>query len=284
MKEKIGIVDVRGGLRGVYATGVLDRCLDEQIHFDLGIGVSAGSANLASYIAGQPRRSFKFYTEYAMRKKYMGFGNFLSKRSFLNLDYIYGTLSNSDGECPLDYSALKANTMDLVVVAEEARTGRSKYFTKEDLSQDHYDIFKASSAIPFVCKPYFIKKVPYYDGALADPIPIKKAFELGCDKIVLILTLPRNTVRQTDRDKKIAARIRKQYPLSAKNLEQRALRYNAGVKLAKQYEKQGCLLIIAPNDTCGISTLSRKAEALKQLYQKGYEDGKKIVSFLADPS
>ncbi len=73
MKEKIGIVDVGGGLRGVYAAGVLDYCLDNNIQFDLGIGVSAGSANLASYTAKQPRRNHQFYTEYALRKQYMGF-------------------------------------------------------------------------------------------------------------------------------------------------------------------------------------------------------------------
>ena len=48
---KTAVVDVGGGLRGVYAAGVLDRCLEDGIYFDAGIGVSAGSANIASYIA-----------------------------------------------------------------------------------------------------------------------------------------------------------------------------------------------------------------------------------------
>ena len=28
---KIGVIDVGGGLRGVYAAGVFDRCMDEKI-------------------------------------------------------------------------------------------------------------------------------------------------------------------------------------------------------------------------------------------------------------
>lgn len=43
---KIGVIDVGGGLRGIYAVGVFDYCMDHDIRFDLGIGVSAGSANL----------------------------------------------------------------------------------------------------------------------------------------------------------------------------------------------------------------------------------------------
>ena len=47
---KTGVVDVGGGLRGVYTAGVFDYCLDQDIRF-VGVGVSAGSANVASYIA-----------------------------------------------------------------------------------------------------------------------------------------------------------------------------------------------------------------------------------------
>lgn len=281
MSTKIGVIDVGGGLRGIYAAGVLDYCMDTGIQFDLGIGVSAGSANLASYIAGQPRRNFQFYTEYALRKQYMGIGNFLYKKSFIDLDYVYGTLSNADGESPLDYLALKENPMEILVVATEANTGHVKYFNKKDISQDSYNIFKASSAIPFICKPYVISGTAYYDGALADPIPIKKAFELECDKVILILTLPENTIRNSKKDKTLAACIKKSYPLAALKLEQRAYQYNTCLALAKKYAMNGKVLIISPNDTCGVDTLTKNVKAMKELYKKGYKDAKKISSFLA---
>ena len=47
-----GIVDVGGGLRGIYGAGIFDYCMEQGIHFDYCIGVSAGSANVCSYIAG----------------------------------------------------------------------------------------------------------------------------------------------------------------------------------------------------------------------------------------
>lgn len=50
---KIGVIDVGGGLRGIYAAGVFDWCLENGVKFDYGIGISAGSANLASYLSGQ---------------------------------------------------------------------------------------------------------------------------------------------------------------------------------------------------------------------------------------
>lgn len=65
---------------------------------DVGIGVSAGSANVSSYIAGQKGRNYKFYAEYSARKEYMSLHNFLVKKSYIDMDYLYGELSNSGGE------------------------------------------------------------------------------------------------------------------------------------------------------------------------------------------
>ena len=139
---------------------------------------------------------------------------------------------------------------------------------------------KASSAIPFVCHPYDVGDTVYYDGALGDTIPIQKAFELGCDRVVLLLTLPLDTVRTANKDCKLAARIRKKYPLAAEKLEQRAENYNKGTALAKRMAVDGKVLIVAPDDTCGVSTLSRDANALHSLYEKGYQDGKQISDYL----
>ena len=205
---KTGVIDVGGGFRGIYACGVLDYCLDQKIRFDLGIGVSAGSANLASFLAGQRGRNFTFYTEYGLRKQYASVGNFLRKRSFIDMDYVYGTLSNRDGENPLDYAALRDNPMDFLVVATDAVTGNATYFEKRDIRQDGYDVFKASSSIPFVCQPYFVNGTPYYDGALGDPVPVEKAFACGCDRVVLLLTKPENVIRTSEQDEQLAARIR----------------------------------------------------------------------------
>lgn len=281
MSNKIGIVDVGGGFRGIYAAGVFDYCLDNNIHFDLCIGVSAGSANIASYMANQPRRNYQFHTEFGMRKEYASIRNFIRKKNFIDLDYVYGTLSNSDGESPLDYHMIMKNPSEMYVVSTDAQTGKAEYFTKTDLIHDRYDIFKASSAIPFVCEPYYINGKPYYDGALSDPIPVEKAFMLGCDKVVVILTLPVEQIRTVGRDNFLASRIRKKYPAAADELERRAMKYNSSVVLAKHYEKQGKALIISPDDTCGVGTLSRNPDKLKELYKKGYKDGEKIsLSFI----
>lgn len=277
---KTGIVDVGGGLRGVYAAGIFDYCLDREIQFDFCIGVSAGSANVTSYMAGQKKRNYLFYTEYPFRKEYMSIRNFFFKKSYIDMDYLYGTLSNSTGENPLDYPSLKKSSAELLVVATNAQTGEAVYFDKDDLRQDDYGILKASLSIPFVCKPYEIDGVLYYDGALGDPVPVEKAFQCGCDKVVVILSKPKDVIRLPKKDNILADRIRKKYPLAAEQLKKRAEHYNQGVRFSKEYESQGRVLIVAPDDTCGVDTLTKNREALQRFYEKGYQDAQAIPEFL----
>lgn len=278
---KTGIVDVGGGLRGIYAAGVLDYCMDKGIRFDLGIGVSAGSANLISYAAGQRGRNYRFYTDYSQRREYMGVGDFLKSGSYINMDYMYSELSNAGGEDPLDYPAVRDNPMELYVVAADAETGEAHYFSKDDIAQDNYDILKASSSIPFVCRPYPVQGRLYYDGALGDPVPVDKALELGCDRVVVLLTKPAGIPRSPSRDEKYAAGIQRKYPASAHALRQRASRYNAGVFRAQRLEIEGKALVVSPDDTCGVDTLTRDRAALESLYEKGFNDGAKVVEFMA---
>lgn len=277
---KTGVIDVGGGFRGIYAAGVLDRCLEQGISFDLGIGISAGSANLASFAAGQRGRNYRFYTDYSCRRQYAGLGNFLRKRSYVDLDYVYSVLSNHDGEDPLDYPALRDNPMELYVIALDALTGRTKLFSREDVAQDRYDVFKASSALPWFCRPYVIRGVPYYDGGMGDPVPVERALSMGCDRVVVILTKPVEELRTSRRDERIAARIRRDYPMAARRLCRRAELYNREVALARRYAGEGRVLIVAPDDTCGVDTLRRTPDSLERLYEKGREDGLRIAPFL----
>ena len=277
---KIGVIDVGGGLRGIYAAGVFDWCMENDVQFDYGIGISAGSANLASYISGQHGRNYPFYEEYSMRKQYMGAGNMLHGGSFLNLQYIYGTLSNAGGENPLNFAKMNANPVEWYMIATNATTGKPKYFTRSDLHQDDYRVLMASCCIPVACKPIVIDGVPYYDGALGDTIPLDKAFADGCDKVVLILTKPAGIIRADSTDRKLARVIRRRYPKAAEQLALRAQHYNEGIQKAQQLAAEGKVLIIAPDDTCGVKTLTRDQEALKKLYTKGLHDAEAIRDFV----
>lgn len=277
---KIGIIDVGGGFRDIYGAGVLDVCMEQGIRFDYCIGISAGSANLASYLAHQPGRNYTFYMEYVFRKEYASPENWLKTRNYVDLDYVYSTLSNSDGENPVDYEAMAKNPAEFLVGACNALTGEPVYFDKSYLRKDHYDIFKASCALPVFCKPYMIGELPCLDGGICDPIPVDRAFADGCDKVVLILTRPVSQPREAKKDRMIADLLSRSYPKAGECMRMRYKTYNDGVARAQALQAQGKVLIIAPDDICGLSTLTKDREKLQRMYDKGVRDAQAIPAFL----
>jgi predicted patatin/cPLA2 family phospholipase len=279
---KTGMIDVGGGLRGAFGCGVMDRCLDDGVAIDYGIGVSAGSANISSFFAGQKGRNYIFYTEYTFRPAYMSLRNLVQKHNYLDLDYIYGTLSNEGGENPLDYRALSASGKEFYAVACNARTDEARYFTIEDgMKENRYDALKASCCVPVADQPYMVDGVPYVDGGLADPVPVKKALRDGCERIILILTKPRGHIEQNARDRLVADWLRKKgYPKAADGMLKRAERYNRGVDQVMEMEKKGTGLIIAPADIGSMKTLTKDKAAIQDMYMQGYMLGGRIRHFL----
>ena len=276
----VGIIDVGGGMRAVYTSGIYDRLIDEGITPEYCIGVSAGSANLITYIAGQRGRTRRFYLEYSQRNEYMGFGLMLKKHIFFNLDYVYTTLSNSNGEDPLDIQSAKNSKCRFFAVATNALNGKTEYFGLDRFEEDDYYVLKASCAIPLACSPVKIKSDFYFDGGISEPIPYKKAFDDGCEKLVVILTKPASSYKKEFPVSFIPNTFTKKYPAATKALSTMHEKYNRSLQELNLLEKQGKVLIISPDDCCKVSTISRKTDRLDSLYNKGYCDAERIIKFL----
>ena len=187
----LGIIDVGGGMRGSFTAGIYDYLMDQNIQpFDYLIGVSAGSANMVTYQSRQRGRNFRFYTDYAFRKEYMSMHNMLHGGSYVDLDYVYTTLSGPGGEDPVDLEAFNQSAARYEVVVTDAATGSPVYYDKSLMAEGNFDVIKASCAVPGACKPYPVLGKPGFDGGVSDPVPYKRALEQGCDRIVLLLTRP----------------------------------------------------------------------------------------------
>ncbi len=275
-----GLIDCGGGMRGVYTAGIYDYLLDHKIMIDYGIGVSAGAANMISYLAGQRGRTLTFFEEYTFRKEYMGIANWLKSRNYLNLEYIYSTLTNRGGEYPLDYETFSNTGCAYHVVATEAQTGNPVYFSRQHLSQDNYDVLKASCAIPLACKPYLVNGSFYFDGGVSDPIPYQKAFTDGCDRIVVLITRQENYIKPKQKKMRLLAWALRKYPHIVTLLAHRHEAYNRAIAQVKELMAQGKALLVAPCDECGVNTLTKDKHAFLKLYQTGYDDGAKVAAFL----
>lgn len=271
----VGLIDVGGGMRDVYGAGVTDCFQDKGIFFDLCIGVSAGSANISSFLSGQKGRNYRFFCEYASRKEYMSMGNMIKTGSYIDLDYIYSTLSDEGGEDPIDYDALAASKSEFITVATDAQTGEAVYFDKSNILRNDLWLLKASSAIPLVCKPIECRGRKYFDGGVSDPLPIAKAFEMGCDKVVVII--PRPPAEKTREPEKLMTLLMRSYPNVLKKMINRPEIYNSGLKMIFDGVKNGSVILISPDSDKGLNMLTTDRTKLDAYYKKGYDDALKAI-------
>ena len=268
---KTGLVVEGGGIKCSYSAAILDRFLDEGVKFDYCIGVSAGSANLLSFLAGQRGRNRRFYVDHIKDPLYYGGRALAASGEFFNLRYIYGDLTNSDGTDPLDYEAVMANPCRMAMVATNGRTGRPAYFYKEQLRKDDYVHIMASCSIPALCRPRLIEGVPYFDGGIADSIPAKRALWDGCDRLVIIQSKPRDFIRKPLK-RSLYAGICRNYPNIVRCLDRRHIMYNRQLEYIRRLEAEGKAFVFAPSAHLPMSTYAMSTDDIVTLYTLGLSD------------
>lgn len=269
---KIGLVVEGGGMKCAYGAGILDRFLDDSITFDYCIGVSAGSANAATFLAGQRERNLRFYTIYIKDPQYLSLRSYLLHGQLFGLDYIYGTITNSDGIDPIDFPAILANPCEYEIVATNRATGSPAYFNKSSLKQDDYRAIMASSALPVFCKPVEFEGEFYYDGGISDAIPVVRAFERGCDQVVVIASKPRGYVKQPEKWRALYRRALRSYPEMIRAIDRRHLMYRQSIEDLNRYEAEGRAFVIAPSNPPKMSTFSKDPVLEQKLYDLGLSD------------
>jgi len=105
---------------------------------------------------------------------------------------------------------------------------------------------------------------------------------MGCDFVVIILTRPKDYFRESKSDKVFADLMEKHYPLAAEAMRKRSEVYNAELHEALQLEKEGKVLIVAPNSIGHMKTLTKDKNAIRELYAHGWFKAQKLIEKYKD--
>ena len=269
---KVGLVLEGGALRTIFSTGVFDAMLEKDLMADYVVGVSAGIAYGVSYVSKQPRRNLEILTRFANDRRYMGLKNLIDRRnrSYFGLEFSYETIPNQ--LVPFDYDAFAAFPGKVEAVVTNLETGQAEY--KEVPRRDEkFLLLQATCAMPLMFPIYWLDGKPYLDGGAAEAVPYRRAFEQGCDRVVVILTKPRSFVRKPEKLLPLIERRYRQYPNFCRTMAQRAERDNRSRQELFQLEREGKVLVIAPNSLHGVGRIEHNVDKLRLLWAEGYQQG-----------
>lgn len=268
---KTGLVLEGGALRTIFSAGVCDGLLAGGIKCDYLVGVSAGIAYGVSYISGQPGRNLEVATRFAPDRRYMGVGNLLNRRnrSYFGLDFTFRRIPEE--LVPFDYETFAAYPGQMEAVVTNVVSGQAEYLEVPRDAQGSSRLLQASCALPLMFPIIHIDGKGYLDGGVSDGIPFQRALEQGCDRLIVVLTKPRDYVRRPDGMLKLILRHYRQYPEFCQTMRRRAERYNESKRRLLELEQEGKVLVFAPETTRGVSRTERDVEKLRLLWSDGYQ-------------
>lgn len=278
MVMKTGLVLEGGGKRGIYAAGVLDVLLENNIWADGLIGTSAGAVNGCSYVSNQYERNLRYNIRFAKEKRYMSIYSLITTGNVVGTDFAYNILPNKLEV--FDYDAFEKSPVAYYVTCSNVETGKAEYIQCKSLRGKNMDYLRASASLPYVSQIVEIDGKKYLDGGICDSIPLKVFQDMGYEKNLVVLTRPRGYIKKPENNL-LANLYYRKYPAFVTALRNRYAVYNRTLKYIEQQENQGNILVLRPSESIRVGRMEQDPERLKQMYELGKNDAGQMLDAIA---
>lgn len=273
---KVGLVLEGGAMRGLYTAGVLDVFMDNNIHIDGIVGVSAGVLFGVNYVSRQRGRVLRYNKKFIKDKRYMGLRSLITTGNIVSKDFSYYEIPTKLDV--FDEKAFEESDMDFYATVTNIETGKPEYIKLENVFKQ-MEVLRATSAMPFVSQFVELDNKKYLDGGISDSVPIEKCKSLGYDKIIVVLTRPREYRKK--KGNKIFANIKyRKYPNLVNALNNRYKNYNETVEKIIDMENKREIFVIRPSKTLKIKRIEKNIDKLQEMYDLGVEDCNKCLEQL----
>jgi len=265
--DKVALVLEGGALRGLYTAGVLDVFMENGIQIDAIFAVSAGALFGINYKSKQVGRVLRYNLKYARDKRYMGMYSLCTTGDIMNKEFCFNKLVYELD--PLDFETYNNSEVKFYAVVTNVETGQAEYVEINDAEKD-LEYLRASGSMPFVSKLVEINGNKYLDGAVSDPIPLQKALDMGYGKVIVVQTRPADYSKS--KSWLPFWLVYPKYPKFVKTAQMIYVKYNETLKLIKQYENDGRILVLRPSEKIKMRRVEKNLNKLQTIYDVGVKD------------
>ena len=279
---KKGLVMEGGAMRGMFTAGVCDVLLENGVDFDGAIGVSAGATFGCNFKSRQIGRAIRYNKRFSHDWRYCSLRSLLLTGDLYGADFCYNELPNRLDL--FDYETYRSNPLKFYVVASDCRTGEPVY--KELATCDEKDLtwMRASASMPLVSHIVKIDGYELLDGGMTDSIPLKAFENIGYQKNLVVLTQPREFVKEPSPALKLMKFSLRKYPKLYEAMLHRHEVYNSQKKYVFEQEAAGKCFVICPQEGLGIGRTEKNPDELQRVYDIGrltmQENLTKVMEFL----
>ena len=265
--KKTALIIEGGGQRGVFSFGITDTFINRNYDpFDIYIGVSNGVAVLCWYLIKETDNNLDKML-YAAKGDYLSYKNIFTGKDILKFHQMY-----EDGEKMFNPSMEKIRNnlkgKNYIAVVTDAIKANAEYYSFGD--SEWMPKMIASGTLPILVKtPSLIDGRRKFDGGIADPIPVEKAYKMGAKKIIVIRTYEKNFRRKLKLENYIGALLSSQYPSLKKALLEHDKTYNRALDFINNPPHDCEIVQLCPPKKLKSKRDTKNIEVLKADYKLG---------------
>ena len=265
--KKTALIVEGGGQRGVFSFGITDTFINRNYDpFDIYMGVSNGVAVLCWYLIRETDNNLEKML-YAAKGDYLSYKNIFIGKDIIKFHQMY-----EDGEKMFkpNMEKIKNNLKgkDYIAVVTDAIEANAEYYSFGD--GEWMPKMIASGTLPILVRtPSLIDGRRKFDGGVADPLPVEKAYEMGAKKIIVIRTYEKKFRRKLKIENYIGALLSKEYPKLRKALLVHDKTYNRALDFINNPPSDCEIIQLCPPEKLKSKRDSKNIEVLKADYKLG---------------
>ena len=279
---KKGLVLEGGAMRGMFTSGVLDVFMENGIEFDGAIGVSAGATFGCNFKSRQIGRAIRYNKRFSHDWRYCSIRSLIFTGDLYGADFCYNQIPNKLDL--FDLEAYRSNPMEFYCVASDCLTGKPVYKKLESCDEHDLVWMRASASMPIASKVVEVDGYKLLDGGMTDSIPLEYFESLGYNRNLVILTQPREFIKETAGLMGLMKILLHKYPKIIEAMKHRAEFYNRETREIFEKADRGEVFVICPEKSLGISRTDKNPDELQRVYDEGRriaaEQLEKVKSFL----
>ena len=264
---KTGLVLEGGSMRGLFSAGVTDVLMEAGVVFDGLIGVSAGAAFGCNYKSNQPGRAIRYNVRFCQDARYCSLRSWLRTGDLYGADFCYREIPlHLD---PFDSETFRKSPVEFYVVCTDVHSGEAVYQRLDKGDEEDMDWIRASASMPMVSRVVHVGGRELLDGGAADSIPLRWFQSIGYEKNVVILTQPRDFVKEKNSMLPLMRVVLRKYPKLIDTMAHRHEVYNASTAYVRAEEAAGRVFVLAPDAPLPIKRTEKDPEKLRAVYEMG---------------
>lgn len=278
---KTGLVIEGGSLRSAFSFGVLKTWADAGVTFPFTAAVGLGGLAAAYFRAGQSDALEEAYGNYFEATGEIGRLQALKGERAIDGAAFLDTVLEKE---PVDMEVFAAANGALRYATTRSDNGDGVFWPLERVGEAKHlrQFLRAGLVVPGAGEPVQLVERSYYDGSIAEPLPVQAALDAGCDRVVVIRTHPSDFTMPRPRLTPAIALALNAVPMTKNAYLLSHLHYNRELKLLDQLQRDGRAFVVAPVvESTDLHRYGVSRSAASEFYSEGLRLGGEAVAKLA---